>query len=77
MPKLILFMRKTCPYCQKVTGFIENNNIQIEKRDIENAGHKKELIEKGGKSQVPCLFIDDEPLYESDVIIDYLKQEFK
>lgn len=30
------------------------------------------LIATGGKNQVPCLFIDGVPLYESDDIIDYL-----
>ncbi|KXB32941.1 hypothetical protein HMPREF3192_01310 [Atopobium deltae] len=34
------------------------------------------LAEKGGKSQVPCLFIDGEPLYESDDIIQYLDRAF-
>jgi len=33
----------------------------------------KTLIEIGGKSQVPCLFIDGVPPYESDDIIRWLK----
>ena len=31
------------------------------------------LMEVGGKRQVPCLFIDGAPLYESSDIIDWLR----
>lgn len=31
------------------------------------------LIEKGGKKQVPCLFIGDQAMYESQDIINYLE----
>lgn len=74
--ELILYYMPTCPYCQKVTDFIEENNIEkIEfKNTFENPDAKEKLIEVGGKDQVPCLFIDGEPLYESDDIINWLKQ---
>ena len=32
-----------------------------------------ELVEKGGKRQIPCLYHDGEYLYESDDIIEFLK----
>ena len=31
------------------------------------------IVERGGKFQAPCLFIDGKPLYESLDIIDWLK----
>lgn len=34
--------------------------------------HRERLIREGGKEQVPCLFIDGKPLYESTDIIDWL-----
>ena len=34
----------------------------------------KYLIEHGGKEQVPCLFIDGKPLYESLDIIAWLEE---
>ena len=34
-----------------------------------------ELVRVGGKRQVPCLFIDGEPLYESLDIIAWLERE--
>ena len=41
---------------------------------MHDVGAKKELIEKGGKAQVPCLFIEGKPLYESDHIIFWLSE---
>jgi glutaredoxin len=29
----------------------------------------------GGKHQVPCLFIDGDPMYESDDIVAWMKRE--
>ncbi|MBE6736814.1 MAG: NrdH-redoxin, partial [Ruminococcaceae bacterium] len=34
---------------------------------------RRRLIEVGGYEQVPCLFIDGKPMYESLDIIDWLK----
>ena len=36
-----------------------------------------ELIQIGGKTQVPCLIIDGQALYESDDIIDWLKKNYR
>ena len=53
---------------------MQENKISIEKRDtMQNPSFRQELLEVGGKTQVPCLFIDGKPLYESDDIIDYMK----
>lgn len=72
---LTLYYYPTCPYCRKVTKFIDRNNLEkIELKNInQNQEAEAKLIDVGGKRQVPCLFIDDEPLYESDDIIDWLK----
>ncbi|MGP3779685.1 glutaredoxin family protein [Halanaerobium saccharolyticum] len=75
MYDLVLYYYPTCPYCRKVTKFIDRNDLdQIELKNInQDQKAESELIEVGGKRQVPCLFIDDEPLYESDDIITWLK----
>lgn len=76
MEKLTLYIMNTCPYCKKVLKFIEENKIEsIEIKDIiGNKENEKELIEKGGKKQVPMLLISEKPMYESDDIIKYLKE---
>lgn len=74
-PILILYYRPTCPYCKKVLKFLEEIDLEIPLKNIEdNSKAKDELLHLGGKAQVPCLFIDGKPLYESDDIIDWLKE---
>ena len=56
--------------------------IQVECRNIHsNTAYKAELIEGGGKKQVPCIRIQDSGgvrwLYESSDIVNYLKQQCK
>ena len=74
--KLELFMFDTCPYCIRVIGEIERSGrTDVELLNIHKSPEaRKQLIEVGGKEQVPCLFIDGEPLYESLDIISWLKQ---
>lgn len=72
-----LYVRYTCPYCVKVLDFMEKNGIELPLRDISaDAEALQTLRTKGGKQQVPCLFIDGVPLYESDDIIAYLAKAF-
>ncbi|HHU92987.1 MAG TPA: glutaredoxin [Halanaerobiaceae bacterium] len=77
MKELILYYFPQCPYCKKVLNFIEKNNLNnsfILKNIREDPEARKELISIGGKEQVPCLFIDGNPLYESADIINWLEE---
>lgn len=74
MPTLVLYVRPTCPYCIKVLRFMEGNGLELATRDISSdPAARDELVAVGGKQQVPCLFVDGKPLYESSNIIDYLR----
>lgn len=78
MKNMKLFVGTMCKYCKKVENFLEENNIKLPIVNIqENSDALTELIEKGGKRQVPCLYHDGNYLYESDDIIDFLKKEYK
>lgn len=73
--KLELFKRDTCPYCVKVQMAIRELGVedQIEQLDItRDEAARARLVEVGGKQQVPCLFIDGVPLYESGDIITWI-----
>ena len=70
-----LFVGTVCPYCKKVENFMKEENIELEIVDInENRDAMLELIDKGGKRQVPCLYHDGVYLYESEDIIKFLKE---
>ncbi len=74
MQKLTLYHFPACPYCQKVFRYLEENKIEVETKDIKKEpAAEVELIELGGKKQVPCLIIDGKALYESDDIINWFK----
>ena len=73
-PNLTLYQFPTCPYCQKVLRFMAEHALDIPRKDTrQEPDARTELIQLGGKSQVPALAIDGTILYESDAIIDWLR----
>ncbi len=72
--KLDLYKFDTCPFCQRVMHTIQSQNrTDITFHDIhQNEEDRQTLIEVGGMEQVPCLFIDGKPMYESSDIIAWL-----
>jgi glutaredoxin 3 len=74
-PELLLYHNVICPYCVRVRRFLSANNISIPEKDtLLNPSARRELIEAGGKGQVPALMIDGQILYESNDIIQWVKQ---
>ena len=74
--KLELFVGTTCPYCHLVRKEIEEQgrtDVEILNID-ENEAYQKRLVEVGGKEQIPCLFIDGSPMYESQDIVKWLRK---
>jgi glutaredoxin len=69
-------MFDTCPYCRRVLNYIEESGrTDIVLHNIrKNEEDQQRLIRDGGKEQVPCLFIDGKPLYESLDIIQWLQE---
>jgi glutaredoxin 3 len=77
MRNLTLYYNPSCPYCTKVIFFMDGNDIELPMKDISTDPQAlRELTSIGGKNQVPCLFVDGIPMYESEDIIDFLKEEF-
>lgn len=76
--KLELYYKAECPFCQKVLNYMMDNcQIKgVELVNIKEGNNNEDLIKRGGKDQVPCLFIDGKALYESDDIIKYFKENF-
>jgi glutaredoxin len=75
MKKLALYYYDECPYCQivisalretKLTEHVTMNNIR------KVAAHREKLMNDTGRSTVPCLYIDDKPMFESRDIARWL-----
>ncbi|KAB7623357.1 glutathione S-transferase N-terminal domain-containing protein [Alkalilimnicola sp. S0819] len=77
---LALYNYYSCPFCMVVRDAIRQLGVDVENRDtLKNPAHKAELVEQGGRGTVPCLRIEHadgevEWMYESAVIVDYLKR---
>lgn len=76
----ILYHRPACGYCYFTLSEVDHLDLHIERRNIyTNPEYRQELINGGGKSQVPCLRIENGQgktrwLYESGDIIEYLNE---
>ena len=79
---LKLYQFKQCPFCVRTRRSIRRLGLNIETRDARNdAQWKNELIDQGGRYQVPSLRIDNDDqsvewIYEAKNIIHYLDQRF-
>lgn len=70
--RLQLYYSEYCGYCHRVERAISKfPELNIERLDV-NQGHRKALFELTGRTQVPCLVIDGQPLLESRDIIQWL-----
>jgi len=78
--KLELYYFEECPYCQIVLNKIKSlgiqNKISLKNTRIDSQA-KKYHVEKTGRTTVPCLYIDDQPMFESRDIAEWLGQNIK
>jgi len=80
---MVLYQFNQCPFCVKTRRQIHRLALNIEKRDARNDPKwNQELINDGGKYQVPCLKIIEkdgsvEWLYESTEINQFLNEKFQ
>lgn len=71
-----------CPFCMKLRKEMHRKSLNVELRDARwDEKWRSELIEQGGKAQVPCLRLEHEDgtvqwMYESSDIIAFLNQRF-
>lgn len=74
---MILYVKTHCPYCEKVLARAKELGIVLEERNIAVPRYLDELMERGGKRQVPFLMDEDNAvsMYESGDIIAYLEKK--
>lgn len=77
---LKLYYFDACPFCQMVLRKIDQLDLkdQIEFKDIiANPEFRDEHIDKTGRATTPCLYIDEDPLFESQDIMEWLEENQK
>ena len=75
---LTLYVKTGCPYCHVVFDVAKELGITFELKNIADDAVAAELIERGGKRQVPYL-VDTErgvEMYESADIVVYLRKHY-
>lgn len=76
-----IYEYKMCPFCMKLRKVTHQKALNIELRDARHdPQHRDDLLNHGGKAQVPCLRISNDDgsstwMYESSDIIDFLHQQ--
>lgn len=75
---LTLYVKTGCAYCAMVLHELAELSIPFEERNVADDGVAAELIEKGGKRQMPYLIDSDTgvSMYESSDIVEYLAKTY-
>jgi glutaredoxin len=72
--KLEFFYFNSCPFCQYVMTVLDELNVKVDMLDIyEDQANLARLMGDTGRRMVPCLYIDNEPMFESSDIINWLQ----
>ena len=72
---LELYYYEQCPFCQRVLQTIKQLGLEdkvILKNTLTNAENAQFHSQKTGRSTVPCLYIEGEPMFESADIVQWL-----
>lgn len=72
---LSLYYRPFCLFCQRVLEAAKRLDAKLDTKNIqEDPQALKELMTLTGKTQVPCLVVDGNPMLESEDIIKWLER---
>jgi glutathione S-transferase len=75
---ITLYINPECPFCKNTVREAVGLGVPLTLKDVREPGVSEELIQLGGKKQMPYM-VDDEhgvSMYESDDIIAYLHRTY-
>ena len=75
-----MYTKTGCPWCMEVLGFLRNENIQFEERNVtENPKYMEEMVQKSGQSKAPTLDVDGKILADTDAkaVEEFLKNKIQ
>lgn len=75
---LTLYIKTGCPFCAMVIHKLDELELEYEEKNIADDTIASELIERGGKRQVPYLIDSDAnvEMYESADIVHHLDTRY-
>lgn len=74
LPQLKLISHKLCPYVQRARIVLAEKHIPYELEFIDLSNKPDWFLAISPLGKVPVLLVDDEPLFESNVIAEYLDE---
>ncbi len=75
--RLELYYYTQCPFCMRVLRKIDELGLEAKisfKNTLEVPANREFHIQKTGRTTVPCLYIEGEPLFESSDICQWLEE---
>ena len=68
MPKVEVYTKYLCPYCARAMKLLKSKDVTVEEIDITMGGPARAamLARSEGRTTVPQIFIDGEPIGGSD-----------
>lgn len=72
-PQLLLISHVLCPYVQRAAIVLREKGAHFERRDVDLANKPQWFLNHSPLGKTPVLLVDDEPIFESAVICEYLE----
>ncbi len=74
MPKLKLVSFDLCPYVQRAAITLLEKGVKFERINIDLANKPEWFLKVSPLGKVPVLLVDEQPIFESAVIVEYLEE---
>ena len=71
--KLTLISHALCPYVQRAAIVLAEKGVAFERREVDLANKPDWFLRLSPLGKTPVLLVDDEPVFESAVICEYLE----
>ncbi len=69
-----IYYSTMCSLSNQLMEYLDKNNIKIKTIDVtKDINLQKEIYFLGGKAEVPMLYIDKEPIYGLEKIIEWIE----
>ncbi len=60
MPKVLMYLTASCPFCQSADRLLQEKGVAVEKIRVDLEPQRRaEMVQKSGRRTVPQIWIDD------------------